>query len=253
MLSAGLRPPPSDPCSRYELMSKRRRLFWFSTVGVLLALAGLWAARSWLLPPLAAWLDVGQPPQRVEYVMVLPGSADTRPFVAAAWVRAGLAQRVLIPATVNAADVDDGIEPSSDEILRRVLVARGVPKDRIVVLPGHSNSTWNDAQALGRFLKSAPNARVAVVTSDYHTRRARWSFRRAVPEFRNQIWFVSAPTDSYDPARWWRCRRGFMAITSEYVKLTAYAAGDPTVLASSAALLLTLALLVWALRRCGGR
>ncbi len=225
---------------------KRRRLFWFSMAGVLLALAGLWTGRGWLLPPLAGWLDVGEPPQRVEYVMVLPGSADTRPFVAAAWVRAGLAQRVLIPTTVSSPDVDDGVAPSSDEIIRRVLAARGVPAERIVTLPGQSNSTWNDAQALGRFLRSAPpDTRVAVVTNDYHTRRARWSFRRAVPEFRDQIRFVSAPTDSYDPAQWWRCREGFMAITSEYVKLLIYAAGDPTVLAVSAVLLVACVLLVW--------
>jgi uncharacterized SAM-binding protein YcdF (DUF218 family) len=219
---------------------------------VLLGLAGAWAARDWLLPPLAAWLDVGEPPLRVDYVMVLPGDENSRPFVAAAWFRAGLADRVLIPVTVTGPDVDDGISLATDEILRQVLVRRGVPPDRIVTLPGASNSTWNDAQALGRFLASLPPAtRVAVVTSDYHTRRARWSFRRAVPEFRNQIRFASAPTDRYDPARWWHCRTGFMAIASEYVKFLAYAASDARVLATGLTLLFAFALFVWTRRRGG--
>jgi uncharacterized SAM-binding protein YcdF (DUF218 family) len=220
--------------------------------GVLVGLTGVWAARGWLLPPLAAWLDVGERPQRVDYVMVLPGDANSRPFVAAAWIRAGLADRVLVPVTVSSPDVDDGISLSSDELLRRVLAARGVPKERITVLPGQSDSTWNDAQSLGRFLQSAaPGTRVAVVTSDYHTRRARWSFRRAVPEFRHQIRFVSAPTDRYDPTQWWRCHAGFMAITSEYVKFAIYAAGDPTVLATGAVLLAVLVLAGCVLARRG--
>ena len=38
---------------------------------------------------MASWLDVGQQPRQADYVMVLNGGENTRPFAAAALVGAG--------------------------------------------------------------------------------------------------------------------------------------------------------------------
>jgi len=205
-------------------MSRRRRRLL-----VLLALGGLagllWGARASVLPPLARWLDVGEEPHPADYVMVLPGDESVRPFVAAALVRAGLARGVLVPKTETAPAVADGIVPPTHEVIRRVLRRRGVPEDRIVVLEhGQTGHTYGDAVLLAAFLDSAPDARVIVVTSFYHTRRARWTFSQVLERRAEQVSIVSAPTDRFAPEDWWQRQEGFLAISGEYLKLVYYAA-----------------------------
>ena len=156
-------------------MTGRRR--WL--IGLFVAVAALalaYVGRRHLLPPVARWLNVGDAPRHTDYVMALPGGENVRPFVAAALFRTGHAEGVLVPVTETAPEVDDGIRPPTHEVVRRVLLHRGVPEERIVVLPAKSSNTSSDAEALAAFLEASPGASVSVVTHDYHTRRARFAF-----------------------------------------------------------------------------
>ncbi|MFC1596915.1 YdcF family protein [Planctomycetota bacterium] len=202
-------------------MKSRRPL----VLGVLIVgftLTGLYLARGSFLPSVARWLDVGEMPQRSECVMVMPGPEDTRPFVAAAIVRAELADRVLIPELMISPAVEEGILPPSHEITGRVLKHRGVPEEDILILDGASDSTFGDVRALGAFLDSSPEARVMVVTSDYHTRRTRWTVARLLGDRARRVTFVSAPAEDFRLDAWWQVEEGFMAIVGEYLKLTYY-------------------------------
>jgi len=204
-------------------MSRRRRL----SVGLLLVavvLALLWAGRAPLLRAAARWLDVGGPPRRADYIMVLNGDESTRPFAAAALAKAHWARRVLIAEVVPTPAVIEGICPAYHDINRQVLLKRGVPAARIVILPGRAATTYDEAKALAAFLQDRPHARVLVVTSDYHTRRSRWAFARALGEWAGQVSFVSAPSDQFNMDRWWQDQWGLVAIASEYLKLAFYAA-----------------------------
>ena len=67
-------------------MIKRR--FWIPLLIVAL-LTGLYLARAVILPAVASWLDVGEPPQPADAIMLLTGDAETRPFAAAALWKAG--------------------------------------------------------------------------------------------------------------------------------------------------------------------
>ena len=186
--------------------SARRKLI----IVAVLAIGGLVliSQRRLLLPPLADWLDVGISPTRADYIMVLPGHSETRPFVAASWVRLGLADQVLLPRTRSSGDIEDGIIPPTHEIEAAVMECCGLHKEQVVILPGESASTFDDAQALAAFIAGQPEARVAIVTSGFHTRRARWVFRQRIPELpipgstpsgggvRHAAWTRSAPSIS---------------------------------------------------------
>jgi uncharacterized SAM-binding protein YcdF (DUF218 family) len=202
-------------------MSLRRRVLW----GMLLlavALALLWASRLCLLRTMAWWLDVGQKPQPAEYVMVLAGDEDTRPFVAAALVKAGFARGVLVTQTAATPAVADQILPPSHQIIREVLLSRGVAAGDITILPAAATSTHDEAVALADFLRDRPKSRVLVVTSDFHTRRSRWVFSRVLSERAERVAFVSAPTDEFRLDCWWQNEEGFVAVASEYLKLAFY-------------------------------
>jgi uncharacterized SAM-binding protein YcdF (DUF218 family) len=142
--------------------------------------------------------------------------------VAAALVERGYAQGAIVPQTASSPEMEDGLVPPTFEIIRRVLTKRGLTDSQIQRLDSASSSTWEDAEALARFLKSQPQARVLAVTHHYHTRRARWVFRQVLGSEAARLTFVSAPTDEFDATNWWRTKAGFQAIVTEYFKFAYY-------------------------------
>jgi uncharacterized SAM-binding protein YcdF (DUF218 family) len=179
----------------------------------------------WVLPPLAGFLDVSEPPTRTDYVFVLNGDPETRPFAAAALVRAGLAEEILLPRQdiiLESASVQDGTMPSELETTQRILRARGVSDARVRVLAGEIGNTWGEAQALADFLDEHRGTSVTVVTNGFHTRRARGIFRRVLGDRSANVHFLGVPRDGVDADTWWRTRRGCVVYVSEYAKLFYY-------------------------------
>jgi uncharacterized SAM-binding protein YcdF (DUF218 family) len=195
-------------------------------VAILLAAAlGGIAERRALLAAAGRWLNVSAPlAEPVDFVMVLGGGATTRPFVAAAMVRAGLADKVLIPQVAESDEVHDRVVLAEHDLIRQALVRSGVERRAIIVLEGSVGSTETEAKSLSAFLAEHPGSSVAIVTSDFHTRRARLLFSRACHTHAKSLCVVGAPTDDYAGSNWWQFESGFQAYVSEYLKLArAYA------------------------------
>jgi uncharacterized SAM-binding protein YcdF (DUF218 family) len=170
----------------------------------------------------AGWLDVGEPPRPSDYALVLGGGLDTRPFVAAALVRRGLAKRVLVSHSISSTEAQDGILPAEHELALRVLASWGVPREDAILL-GHENATtYDEAKALAEFLQTSPQARIIVPTSEWHTRRTRWIFARMLGDRIRQISFFSIPTEEFHLETWWRSDEGFRTVVGENLKLAFY-------------------------------
>lgn len=197
--------------------SRRRRWPILAGASVLVL---LYFVRSQLLASLGGWLNVGETLREpVDYVYVLGGDASTRPFLAAAIYRAGYASDVLIPRSLEPAEADDARMPTEEELLQRVLALRGVPETAIRRLDGAVSSTRDEARALAGFLAERPEATVAIVTNDFHTRRTRLLFCRAIPGARDRLHFIAAPTDGFSPGNWWHFKDGVLWYVGEYAKL----------------------------------
>jgi uncharacterized SAM-binding protein YcdF (DUF218 family) len=201
---------------------RRPRRRWYALVLTLAAVIALAGCRVPLLRGLGRWLDVGERPRTIDCVMVLPGDLNARPFVAAAIYRAGLTHTVMTSRPVATPDIEEGTAIADDEITRRILLARGVKAEDIVLLDGDSHSTFDDAWALRRYLEKTGRHSVAIVTSDFHTRRSRWVFQRALGDLGQGLQMVSAPTDFYNAENWWQVEAGLIAYLSEYFKFAFY-------------------------------
>lgn len=204
-------------------MSKRR--YFVCGTFVLLLLAGVvgWLNRESLCTETGRWLDVSQNPRPATYGLVLTGDMETRPFTMAALYKAGLVEKVLIPQSAPTPETDDGVDRCEHEIIRDVLLARGVPREDIALLPGAGWSTYEEAQMLASFLKDKPEQTVTIVTSDFHTRRTRWTFKRVLGDRAVGIQIFGARNERFSPEDWWRSPEGTVKYASEYAKLVYYA------------------------------
>jgi uncharacterized SAM-binding protein YcdF (DUF218 family) len=102
------------------------------------------------------------------------------------------------------------------ELMEHDLIERGVPKDKIIRLPQDADSTRDEAEALRVLSAQRRWHRVIVVTSNYHTRRARYIFGRIFPQG-IEVRMASARDGDFDPERWWENRKSIKRITREWV------------------------------------
>lgn len=196
--------------------------------GLLVTLAGVVAFRVPLLQGIGQFLNVGAPLEEpVDAVFILGGDVLTRPFVAAAIVEEGFADTILVPTPRNPSGARRSNEPEEEVLIRRVLEALDVPPQAIVEIPHVVKTTQGEAHVLFRFLDETTSpdlaevSRIAIVTNDYHTRRTRLLFRRAVGDRDLELEFVSVPLDRFAPNNWWRSPDGLATYSLEYLKYLA--------------------------------
>ena len=88
------------------------------------------------------------------------------------------------------------------ELMEHDLVERGVPKDKILRFALDGDSTREEVEALAKLAKTRKWHSAIVVTSNYHTRRARYIFQRVFPQG-IEIRVASARDGDFDPESWW--------------------------------------------------
>lgn len=230
-------------------MKLPRRVVRWALPLAILALA--YFTRGWTLPLAGTWLDVGEKPRPAEYVVVLGGDVNTRPFVAAALVRAGLARVVLVSHVAILPDAPPRLFPPEEELARGILTLKGVPPERIHRLGRDNRTTYDEARALAEFLHSAPPGQVLVPTSAFHTRRTRWVLHRILGDKAKHVSMVSIPSETFRLESWWRSEEGFRTVIGENLKLAFYLVrySGPIVPAGMGAAVLAGAILWWVRRR----
>src|SRR5260370_28617279 len=100
------------------------------------------------------------------------------------------------------------------ELMEHDLVERGVPRDKIVRFVHDGDNTLEEAQALARFVKQRKWRSVILVTSNFHTRHARYIFRRVFPQGM-EVRVASAGDGDFDPQHWWEKRKSVKELTHE--------------------------------------
>jgi uncharacterized SAM-binding protein YcdF (DUF218 family) len=91
------------------------------------------------------------------------------------------------------------------ELMEHDLAERGVPKDKILRVAHDADNTREEAQALAKTIAQRKWHEVIVVTSNYHTRRARYIFSHVLPAS-IKVRITGAADGDFDPQRWWEKR-----------------------------------------------
>jgi uncharacterized SAM-binding protein YcdF (DUF218 family) len=160
---------------------------------------------------LAGWFwVVDEPAERADAILVLGDDNYTgdRAAHAAELYREGLAPRVVASGRM--------LRPNKGlaDFIARDLEAHGVPSGSVVPLSSHAANTREEAEALRDLVVHRSWKKVIVVTSNYHTRRARFIFGRVFP-IGVTVHVSSASDSEFDPSRWWETRLGLKLFFSE--------------------------------------
>ena len=91
------------------------------------------------------------------------------------------------------------------ELMEHDLIERGVPKDKILRFAHDAANTREEAEVLAKLAIEKNWKRVIIVTSNYHTRRTRYIFRRVFPG-KVAVSVASARDGDFDPEKWYEKR-----------------------------------------------
>lgn len=161
-------------------------------------------------------------------MLVLAGAATfvERSEAAARLFREGRAPRVILTN-----DGDRGpwspVEqrnPLNVENAAHLLRLRGVPARRITVLPPVVSGTHDEAVLLRDYARRNDLRSLLVVTSAYHSRRARWTLERVFAGTGIEVHVATVPSgvQTPRPAFWWLFPSGWSMVAAEYPKLLFY-------------------------------
>ena len=205
------------------MLMKKRTLSWL-LAGVAFSLAALCML---VLFFAASWLKVADAPAKADAIVVLAGRFE-RTMYAADLHRQGYAPVIVLSEEVRQASSMQlekfGIRlPDSLSIQRQILQASGVPADKIALLGRPSMSTFDEAEQIAaRYGKAG--ARILVVTSPSHARRARLILERALDGRGAQLYVCATPYEEL-PERWWRSQEAAREVLLEWSKLAYYMLG----------------------------
>lgn len=91
------------------------------------------------------------------------------------------------------------------ELIEHDLIERGVPKDKILRVAHEADNTREEATTLAQVAKQKKWRSIIVVTSNFHTRRARYIFSHVFPKD-IKVRITGARDGDFDPERWWEKR-----------------------------------------------
>ncbi|MBI1738893.1 MAG: YdcF family protein [Acidobacteria bacterium] len=181
---------------------------------ILAVVAVIYVLREPLLRTVGEFWVVEDQPEKADAIFLLgddnyPADRATR---AAELYREGWAPRIVASGRF--------LRPyaSLAELMQHDLTDRGVPSSAIIRLPSFAANTREEAVLLRRLTDRQHWRRVLVVTSNYHTRRARHIYTRVFRDSAD-VRTIAARDAGYTPARWWRSRSGLKIF---FLELGAY-------------------------------
>lgn len=168
-----------------------------------------------LLEAAARFLIVEDRLERADVIVVLAGGrGDERVGQAAGLYRDGYAPLVLLSGTGA-----QRIGFSIPDVMRRQAISHGIPPSALLFETG-STSTAEQAGEIRSVLEGRHARRAIVVTSSYHSRRARYVFRKFFAGSPVEVRVYPVQRDSsFNPVRWWTREEDTETVLLEYFKL----------------------------------
>ena len=117
-----------------------------------------------------------------------------------------------------------GIYPNPTEAAVKVILQKGINKSDIIVVEFDNGvtSTTDEAIALRSYINKTKIKKVIIVTSAFHSFRAKYIFKKVLDGIPVKIMFSPAPHWKFNETNWWKFEKGLIYCTNEYLKFIHY-------------------------------
>jgi uncharacterized SAM-binding protein YcdF (DUF218 family) len=197
---------------------------WSKGLSFLTVVILVWPPIAWLA---ANALIIPSNSDQADAIVVLGGASTyiERTELAAQLFKEGKASKILLTndgrlsGWVSGQQRNPYFVERSAEGLKRL----GVPDSNIEIIPEAISNTHEEARLLLEQAKSRNLRSILVVTSAYHSRRARWVLQRIFQESNIKVNLACVQPGQQTPTTltWWIYPRGWQMVAGEYIK-TAY-------------------------------
>jgi uncharacterized SAM-binding protein YcdF (DUF218 family) len=179
-----------------------------------------------VIPRAGTWLVVADPLEKADAIIVLGGTMYERQLEAIDLLNDGWAPRIyLFREIADWGEVEllkRGVSYTrSVDVQIDAMVKLGVPRDAIHILD-QANSTAHEATQVHQLVTREQFARVIIVTSKQHTRRARLVMRRRLDDTATQVIVRPSRYDLSPVDRWWENRSTVRFTLFETQRLLGY-------------------------------
>jgi uncharacterized SAM-binding protein YcdF (DUF218 family) len=211
------------PISRKNTNKFKKAGFFIAILALVCVL--VYGLRAPILTGLANYLvSTDTPLVKADLIFVLNGDFNTRPFYTSDLYKQGLAPLVVIARAESSPAELLGLVDNPTDIAVEVMKKQGVPAANIIVLEGDLpvTSTFDEAVALRNYVQTHNIRSVILVTSEFHTRRARWILEQELQGVPVSLEVAGAPHSRFDVSNWWQHEDGLIYLNNEYIKLFFY-------------------------------
>ncbi|MCD5407356.1 MAG: YdcF family protein [Desulfotomaculum sp.] len=164
--------------------------------------------------------------QKSDIIVVLMGSIPDRVLETADLYHQGYAEEIIMIESFMVGYetlVQRGVSvPGQAKLSKLTAIELGVPEEKISLVPGGARSTKDEAAYIRDYLKKRPDIdSVILVTSKYHSTRAKKIFTKTLGSLDRDITIISSPSkyDTFNPDAWWQNREDAKRVLLEYLKL----------------------------------
>lgn len=162
----------------------------------------------------AGRLLVVNAPEKADAIVVLAGGwNDTRYYKGLELLREGYAPRMYLDALE---DLQNFGHRETEYAQKFIEESAGPDVPRVKVCPERGDSTITETAYVARCLQETGARSILLVTSDFHTRRARSVFQKLLPSY--QVSVAAAPDVRFG-AKWWQHREWAKTTLEEWEKL----------------------------------
>ena len=168
---------------------------------------------------------VDEQPKKVDAIVVLAGGEPGRAWEAADLYNANFASNIVLTKDVPTRETEElrkrGIEIVDGQgNSLRVLRGMGVPEQNIITLDGYVEDTFDELRRIAKLCQERKWRSLIIVTSNYHTRRARSTARYTLRDV--EVVTVGAKHGGFNRDAWWKSSADVRTFLIEFEKLVAY-------------------------------
>lgn len=183
---------------------------------VLMVFAAVMVTSNYWLTAYGNFLVVDEAPQKSDAIVVLGGETVPRVAKGADLYKQGYAGLIIMSGGGNLTS-----RHSEADLMLFEAMDLGVPQSS-VILERKSESTYENALFVKQIAQEKEIKSILLVTSSYHTRRARNIFTKVFRDTGVRIIMVSAPDRKFSPSSWWQKHEGQQKALVEAANMVVY-------------------------------